>query len=121
MSVPLLDLTRQYQSLADELQSAMREVVEEQRFILGPVVERFEGEVAEYLGVEHAVGCASGTDALLLSLRALDVAPGRRGGDDARSPSSPPRARSTTWARGRSSRTSARTPSTSTRRRRRRW
>ena len=76
MNVPLLDLTRQYQSLAGELQDAMRTVVEEQRFILGPTVERFEREVAEYLSVRHAVGCASGTDALLLSLRALDVQPG---------------------------------------------
>lgn len=76
MNVPLLDLTRQYQSLAGELQDAMRVVVEEQRFILGPTVERFEREVAEYLSVRHAVGCASGTDALLLSLRALDVQPG---------------------------------------------
>src|SRR5690606_17229365 len=57
-------------------QDAMRVVVEEQRFILGPTVERFEREMAEYLSVRHAVGCASGTDALLLSLRALDVQPG---------------------------------------------
>jgi dTDP-4-amino-4,6-dideoxygalactose transaminase len=76
MQVPLLDLTQQFQSLAGELQEAMRAVVEEQRFILGPTVDRFEEQAAEYLGVPHAVGCASGTDALLLSLRALDVTPG---------------------------------------------
>lgn len=76
MQVSLLDLTRQYTTLADEVQAAMEEVVREQRFILGPAVERFERQVEEYLGVKHAVGCASGTDALLLSLRALDVEPG---------------------------------------------
>lgn len=76
MHVPLLDLTAQYRGLADELMAAVREVVEEQRFVLGPVVERFEREVEAYLGVPHAVGCASGTDAILLSLRALDVGRG---------------------------------------------
>jgi dTDP-4-amino-4,6-dideoxygalactose transaminase len=73
MQVPLLDLTGQYQGIADAVQQAVRTVIEEQRFILGPTVDRFEAEIAEYLGVEHAVGCASGTDALLLGLRALGV------------------------------------------------
>jgi dTDP-4-amino-4,6-dideoxygalactose transaminase len=76
MNVPLLDLTAQYSTLADEVRPVVLQVIEEQRFILGPLVERLESQVAEYLGVEHAVGCASGTDALLLSLRALDVHPG---------------------------------------------
>jgi dTDP-4-amino-4,6-dideoxygalactose transaminase len=76
MHVPLLDLTKQYRDLADEVNAALAEVIEDQRFILGPVVEQFETEVANHLGVGHAVGCASGTDALLLSLRALDVGPG---------------------------------------------
>ena len=73
MQVPLLDLTGQYRGIADAVQDAVRGVIEEQRFILGPVVDRFEAEIAGYLGVEHAVGCASGTDALLLGLRALGV------------------------------------------------
>lgn len=73
MQVPLLDLTGQYRGIADTVQAAVRGVIEEQRFILGPVVDRFEAEMAEYLGVAHAVGCASGTDALLLALRALGV------------------------------------------------
>lgn len=76
MNVPLLDLTAQYRPLAEELQAAMNEVVEDQRFILGPAVERLEREVSAALGIPHAIGCASGTDALLLSLRALDVQPG---------------------------------------------
>jgi dTDP-4-amino-4,6-dideoxygalactose transaminase len=76
MHVPLLDLQEQYRTIAEEVQLAMRGVVEEQRFILGPVVERFEEQVSEWLGVPHAVGCASGTDAIVLALRALDVEPG---------------------------------------------
>ncbi len=73
MQVPLLDLTGQYHGIADAVQQAVKTVIEEQRFILGPTVDRFEAEIANYLGVEHAVGCASGTDALLLGLRALGV------------------------------------------------
>ena len=76
MNVPLLDLTAQYRGLAGPLNDAIRAVVEDQRFILGPTVERFEEEVRDALGVAHAIGCASGTDALLLSLRALDIGPG---------------------------------------------
>jgi dTDP-4-amino-4,6-dideoxygalactose transaminase len=73
MQVPLLDLSRQYASIADELNAAVVEVIRDQRFILGPVVERFEAEIAAMLGIGHAIGCASGTDALLLSLRACGV------------------------------------------------
>lgn len=76
MPVPLLDLQAQYATLRDELDAAVSEVVRTQRFILGPVVDRFEQQVAEYIGVPHAIGCASGTDALLLSLKALDLEPG---------------------------------------------
>ncbi|CAN5636317.1 DegT/DnrJ/EryC1/StrS family aminotransferase [soil metagenome] len=73
MPTPLLDLTRQYASIAEEVNAAVLEVIRDQRFILGPVVERFEAEIAAALGVNHAIGCASGTDALLLSLRACGV------------------------------------------------
>lgn len=76
MQVPLLDLTKQYEALSGALDAAVLEVVREQRFILGPRVERFEAEVVDWLGVPHAVGCASGTDAILLTLRALDIGPG---------------------------------------------
>jgi len=76
MHVPLLDLTLQHREIAGEIADAMAPVIQEQRFILGPVVERFEHEVEAYLPVPHAVGCASGTDALLLALRAFDCGPG---------------------------------------------
>jgi dTDP-4-amino-4,6-dideoxygalactose transaminase len=76
MHVPLLDLTLQYRTIAPEVNAALTPVIEEQRFILGPVVERFEREMEEYLPVPHAVGCASGTDAILLALRAFDCGPG---------------------------------------------
>jgi dTDP-4-amino-4,6-dideoxygalactose transaminase len=76
MNVPLLDLTEQYETIAEPMMDVVREIVESQRFILGAPVERLEREIAELLGVRHAIGCASGTDALLLSLRAFDVGAG---------------------------------------------
>ena len=76
MKVPLLDLRAQYATIHEDVDRAVREVVEAQRFILGPAVEQLEAEMCDYLGVAHAVGCASGTDAILLALRALDLAPG---------------------------------------------
>ncbi|HEY7768377.1 DegT/DnrJ/EryC1/StrS family aminotransferase [Longimicrobium sp.] len=72
MQVPLLDLTLQYRGIAAEVMPELHTIIEEQRFILGPVVDRFEREMEAYLGVRHAVGCASGTDAILLALRAFD-------------------------------------------------
>lgn len=76
MPVPLLDLEPQYAPIADRIHAAVDEVIRSQRFILGPAVERFEREAAGYLAVRHAIGCASGTDALLLALRALQLEPG---------------------------------------------
>ncbi len=76
MSVPVLDLTRQYRRIQDEVQRALSEVFESQHFILGSNVSGLESEVARHLGVAQAVGVASGTDALLLGLRALGL---RRG------------------------------------------
>ena len=75
MNVPLLDLQAQYRSIADELDDAVMDVVRSQRFILGEPVERLETQIADRVGVPHAVGCASGTDALLLPLKALDLPP----------------------------------------------
>ena len=71
MNVPLLDLKEQYRSIADEVMRAVTSVIDDQRFILGPVVDEFERQVEAKLGVKHAVGCASGTDAILLALRAF--------------------------------------------------
>jgi dTDP-4-amino-4,6-dideoxygalactose transaminase len=74
--VPLLDLTAQYERLRPEVEEALARVLASQAFILGPEVEAFEAAIAEYLGVRHAIGVASGTDALLLAIRALDLEPG---------------------------------------------
>ncbi len=76
MHVPLLDLTPQYAALKDELDATLARVVASQGFIMGPEVEGLEAELAAYVGAPMAVGCASGTDALLLPLRALDPKPG---------------------------------------------
>lgn len=76
MKVPLLDLKPQYASIQSEIQAAIQEVLEEQAFILGKRVEQFEDQVALYCDIEHAVGVASGSDALLLSLMACGVGPG---------------------------------------------
>jgi dTDP-4-amino-4,6-dideoxygalactose transaminase len=76
MRVPLLDLKPQYEAIRGELDAAVERVVESQGFILGPEVEALEEALADLLGVPHAIGCASGTDALLLTLKALDPAPG---------------------------------------------
>jgi dTDP-4-amino-4,6-dideoxygalactose transaminase len=76
VNVPLLDLVAQYHDIKDEVLRAMLTVVERQGFIMGPEVAQLEAEVAKLSQARHAVGCASGTDALLLPLRALDLAPG---------------------------------------------
>jgi dTDP-4-amino-4,6-dideoxygalactose transaminase len=76
MPVPLLDLKAQHAQIKDQVLAAMHRVVDEQYFILGPAVAELEREVAALSHARHAIGCASGTDALLLALRALDVGPG---------------------------------------------
>ena len=75
--VPLLDLKAQYATIESEIQAAMEDVISSQHFILGPKVEELEKKIAEYCGVKYAVGCASGSDAILLSLMALDIDPGK--------------------------------------------
>jgi dTDP-4-amino-4,6-dideoxygalactose transaminase len=74
--IRLFDLARQNLPLADELMSAVARVAEAQAFVLGAAVEEFEASVAEYVGTRHAVGVASGTDALYLALRLLDLREG---------------------------------------------
>src|SRR5256885_2759545 len=73
MAVPLLDLKAQYATIRDSVANAMMKVVEDQAFILGEPVERLERDVAKLSQTTHAIGCANGTDAILLSLRALDI------------------------------------------------
>jgi len=76
MQVPLIDLKPQYDALREELRAALERVFDSQQFILGEDVRGLEEEVARYTGTEHAVGCASGSDALLLALLALDIGTG---------------------------------------------
>ena len=76
MAVPLLDLSRQYAVLKPELDAAVINVLTHGKFILGPEVKKLEEQVADLCTVKHAVGVASGTDALLLALRACGVGPG---------------------------------------------
>ena len=76
MNVPLLDLKAQFRRIQPELMKAIEEVCVQQSFILGPHVEQFERMMASFIGVEHAIGVASGSDALLLSLMELDIQPG---------------------------------------------
>ncbi|MDP8217599.1 MAG: DegT/DnrJ/EryC1/StrS family aminotransferase [Candidatus Theseobacter exili] len=76
MKVPLLDLNAQYQSISKEIKAAIDEVVTSQRFIMGPQVGELEKRFADYINSKYAVGVASGTDALLLSLMALGVGHG---------------------------------------------
>jgi len=76
MPVPLLDLDAQYRPLRDALLAAMTRVADSQRFIMGAEIEALERELAEMLGIRHAVAVSSGTDALLLALMALDIKAG---------------------------------------------
>jgi dTDP-4-amino-4,6-dideoxygalactose transaminase len=76
LRVPMLDLCAQYAALQNEIQQALAAVLESQQFILGREVQTFEREMAAFCGVEHAVGLASGTDALILSLHAAGVGRG---------------------------------------------
>jgi len=76
MNVPVLDLKRQYESIQHEIDAAVLEVVRSAKYVLGPYVKEFEEKAADYCGATHAIGVASGTDALLLSLKALDIGPG---------------------------------------------
>ena len=73
MEVPLVDLRAQYAEIRDEVGKAVEAVFESQRFILGPNVKRLEEQIAAYSNVGHGIGVSSGTDAILVSLMALDI------------------------------------------------
>jgi dTDP-4-amino-4,6-dideoxygalactose transaminase len=74
--VPVLDLSPEIEALWDELNAAVQDVLRSGNFILGPQVKQFESEVSDYLGVRHAIGVNSGTDALVIALKALGVGHG---------------------------------------------
>jgi len=76
MQVPMLDLKAQYVSIKEEILSAIAVVCAGQHLCLGPAVEQFERQIAQYCGCRHAIGVSSGSDALLVSLMAIDVGPG---------------------------------------------
>ena len=72
----MLDLSRQYAPIRDEMLAALADVLDQRQFILGQPVAAFERAAAEQLGVAAAIGCSSGTDALWLALAAAEVGPG---------------------------------------------
>lgn len=74
--VPLLDLVAQHEPMREEIHGVLRRLVDSQRFVLGEEVERLEEEIAAYCGTKYAVGCASGTDALLLAMMVLGIGQG---------------------------------------------
>lgn len=76
MKIPILDLKRQYNSIKSEIDPAIKKCVDNQDFILGDEVKLLEKEIADYCGTKYAVGVASGTDALILSLKALGIKAG---------------------------------------------
>lgn len=76
MQFPFFDLTRQYQTIKDEIQPLVASIFEKQAFVMGAEVEGLEKELAAYIGVKHAITCGSGTDALVLALKTMGIKPG---------------------------------------------
>jgi len=76
VNVPLLDLVAQYRAIKDEVLPAVQAVIESQQFVMGPAVSRLETALAQLARAKHGIACASGTDALLLPLKALGLKPG---------------------------------------------
>lgn len=74
--IPMVDLTAQYPLLREAIESGLKQALDEAKFIMGPNVSALEAETAAYLGAEHAIGVASGTDALHLALRGAGIQPG---------------------------------------------
>ena len=76
MNIPFIDLKTQYETYKEEINKEVLGVMESTQFILGPQVTKLENRLAEFTGAKHAIGCSSGTDALILALLALDVKAG---------------------------------------------
>ena len=76
MKVPMLDLKPQLETLHGEIHDAVTRVIDSTQYIMGPEIDGLEKEIAEYCGAADAVGVSSGTDAILLSLMALDIGSG---------------------------------------------
>ena len=76
MSIPLVDLKAQYTSIKSEIDNAIASVINDSRFIGGKYVKAFEQEFAEYVGIDHCIGCANGTDALEILLRSFNIGVG---------------------------------------------
>lgn len=74
--IPLIDLKKQYETIADELEKNILDCLRSGHYIMGPQVERFEASIKEYHDIKHAITCANGTDALILSLQACDIGQG---------------------------------------------
>src|SRR3989338_2747206 len=71
--IPMLDLQLEYQYMKVDIDAAIKKCLEHQKWILGPEVEELENKIAKYLDVKHCIGASSGTEALVLSLRALAI------------------------------------------------
>jgi UDP-2-acetamido-2-deoxy-ribo-hexuluronate aminotransferase len=76
MSIPFIDLKSQYARIEEPVKQAIMRVLEHGRYIMGPEISELEEKLAEFAGVKHAIGCSSGTDALLMPLMAYEVGPG---------------------------------------------
>ena len=76
MMMPFLDLKAQFANIQQEVVDAVKRTLDTQQFILGPEVEAFEKEFSELTGCRYSIGCASGSDALILALLALEIGPG---------------------------------------------
>lgn len=74
-NIPPVDLKRQYEIIGEEVSAAVQDVLASGRYIGGPIIESFEQQFADYIGTRECVACNSGTDALYLALRALDIGP----------------------------------------------
>ncbi len=74
--IPLVDLKANYLGIKEEVDAAISDTINNTQFIMGPKVTKFEDNFAKYIGTKYCLGCASGSDAIILALRALNVGPG---------------------------------------------